>query len=699
LSKEINIEKRRRTKEERKKLLSRILALVLAVLMVGGVAYYTIYLMATAISAEMQIQDDTPIDTSSLSENEDVLVRVGLMYGDNITVGFETITENGYVVGITDLDGDGSFQPIWDLDQTKVSVTTDANLSKSNMTYSVASTSGSARVGGYHIQVDCDKYNRAEYEEMYREAQNAFADDGLVVIPAYVYTGYTLRIGKFTSWSQAEAYLSVVKTQYPDEVVYVTGPSKYSVSVINPDTDSICFEYDCGSESYLGLRAKEDKNGNTYIKTPAANIYDGVFVYKRYNNGTVDGVSLVNIVPLETYIAGVLPYEVSNTWPLETLKAFAITVRSYTLTHFSRHEADTFDLCNNAHCQVYKGAGRINESVLRAVKETAGTVMTYNGEIVTAYYSSSMGGVTVSAKEAWGGNVDIPYLQAIDTPWEDYTNHENGFWITEITPQQLASRIRQAGYTQIKDAVESVTIEKLAKNSTYISALRITDVYGNTVRIESTDAVRTSLTPYVKSANFVIGKGSVEYTVHVLRDEQAEIETEQTQEKTETDISSRKTDYTESFSSYDKDYGYINLFDYHVISAEKEYVSDIQDSVTVLTGNGDVTYERRDIFVISSANAEVFTGEVAVPPEEETEEREDTHVTETLPDKSTSELLYKIAYADNPKNFIIVGKGWGHGVGMSQYGALDLAEMGYTAEEILGKYFSGVEIIPYDHLG
>ena len=46
-------------------------------------------------------------------------------------------------------------------------------------------------------------------------------------------------------------------------------------------------------------------------------------------------------------------------------------------------------------------------------------------------------------------------------------------------------------------------------------------------------------------------------------------------------------------------------------------------------------------------------------------------------------------------NFIFVGKGWGHGVGMSQYGALDMAALGHSANEILEAYFKDIDIINY----
>lgn len=685
------------TREEKNKLATRILAGILALLMIGGAAYYAIYLMAMSVNAQdsnasVNGVETVIMDTSSLSVSGDVPVRVGLSYGDGVTVGFEVSSTNGFTLGITDGET-GRFDTIWELSAQKVSVTADGNLSKNNMTYSHAVDGSSARIGGYHVQIDCDHMDKTEFTTFLHEAGRALNGIGLEVIPAYVYTGYTIRAGVFTNRNSAETYRESVQNLFPDATVYVTGASSASVSVVNPENDEILFEYDCGHESELGLRGNRDSQGNTYIKTPAANVYDGIFLFKRTPGNAGDGVTLINIIPLEAYIAGVLPYETSNTWPLETLKAFAITVRSYTLTHMARHTAAGFDMCNNAHCQVYKGAGRINEQVYCAVSETKGQVMTYNDKIVTAYYSSSMGGVTVSAKEAWGGTEDIPYLQATETPWEDYMNHNNGFWITEITPEDLATRLRQAGYTKLRDAISAVSIEAFATNSTYVKTLLVTDIYGNTERITTTEGVRTSLTPYVKSANFVIGKGSVEYTEHII-----DISTSAASSSGTSSSASDRGSRYDSDTDYDKDYGYINLYNYHVITAEEEYTADIDFSVTIRTADSENVYERSDVFVLSAENATAFTGEDAVYPWDREPETSDTHVTETLPDKSTSTLLYKVAYAENNNNFIIVGKGWGHGVGMSQYGALDLANLGYSAVDILNAYFNGVRIVSYNQV-
>ncbi|MBE6541890.1 MAG: SpoIID/LytB domain-containing protein [Ruminococcaceae bacterium] len=679
--------------EDRKKLPVRILAFLLAVLMVAGMAYYTIYILVSTVSA------GDVIDTSSLKYDDEVMVSVGLMFGSNITTGFQISAPNGYTVGIQDRFGDRGFEEIWDIYEEEVTCTADANLEKNDLTYLISDSSWTADVGGYHIQVDCDHLDRDGFEELMDDTENDVERLGLYLIPSYIYTGYAIRIGDFTNWDDAHEYFDEVREIYPDEIVSIVLPEETAVSVIDPYDARILFEFDCGGDHELGLAAKEDENGNTYITTPAGNFYDGVFCFHRYNNEKTDGVALTNILPLEAYVAGVLPHEITNTWPLETLKAFAITVRSFTLTHIGKHNNTYgFDLCNGTDCQVYKGAGKINDNVMEAILDTAGKVLAYEGDIVTAYYSSSTGGVTVSVKDAWGGSADVPYLQAVETPWEDYTNHNNGFWITEISPEALAERLNTAGYVTLKDAIESVEIKELAKGSTYVKLLEVTDIYGNSVQIKNTDKVRMSMTPYIKSANFVVGKGEVEYTITTVEDFTLNPDDEnasQTEKKPDPDENQKDLD--EDIIDYnDKEAGYLTLDDYYIITSEDLLKNRVDYSVNILTGDDKVEHNKKDAFVITVKNAPAFLGEEYIDYVTEEKEDEEKFNTSVIEDKSNEDVVYKMAYAEDEDNFIFVGKGWGHGVGISQYGSCDLAELGYSAEEILKAYFKGTEIVPYE---
>ena len=252
--------------------------------------------------------------------------------------------------------------------------------------------------------------------------------------------------------------------------------------------------------------------------------------------------------------------------------------------------------------------------------------------------------------------------------------HINGFWINEVSPEELLERLHKAGYEELEDAVEDVEIVQLATNSTYVKTLRVTDIHGTSVDINTTDKVRTSLTPYVKSANFVVGKGEVEYTEDVIIDYVA-------------------PDYDKS-SDYDIDYGYTNIDDCYIMTADSVDTND-RGTAVVLTSNDKVIYNRKDVFVMTKQNAAAFLGDEYKKYAEADESADTQHRTEEIADKSTNEVKYKIAYADDSDNFIFVGKGWGHGVGMSQYGALDMAALGHSANEILEAYFKDIDIINY----
>ncbi len=675
--------KKPRTREERKKLMVRIIALIMAILMVGGMAYYTVYVLTASVGAA-EITTAEAIDTSSLKNSEDVLVSVGLNFGSSLTKSFGIWSDEGYTVGSQKLTEDREFEELWDIRTSYIACTVDDNLAESGGSLLLADDEDDSDIGGWHIEVDCSGYDREELEELIDDTEDDIEDLGLYLIPSYIDFEYALRVGAFPSEDDAEDLLEDVEDIFRRMDVDIVGPSHTAVSLIDPDNEYILFEFDCDAELELGLTAHEDSNGNTYISTPAGNSYDGVFCFKRYDNGDVEGVQLMNILPLEAYLAGVLPYETSNTWPLETLKAFAITVRSYTLSHLNKHmDRYGFDLCNTTDCQVYKGTGQINQRIMDAVLGSAGKILVYDDEIVNAYYSSSMGGVTVSAQDAWGGTDDVPYLQAVETPWERYMIHNNAFWMYEVSPSALCDRLNQKGYTSLEDEIEEVEILELAENSTYVKKLRITDIHGESVTIEYTDNVRIALTPYVKSSNFVVGRGSVEYTENVVIEENYTSEPEE-----EAEYISGTNSGVES--------GYTDVDGCYVITADEIDRHYTSIWTNIVTGEEEVLYDKIDFFVMSSNNAYAFLGDEYKVYAEEEEKEEKKYNTEIIADKSDGDVVYKVAYADDEDNFIFIGKGWGHGVGMSQYGARDLAELGYSAEDILYSYFTDVEIVDYE---
>ncbi|AFY37473.1 SpoIID/LytB domain protein [[Leptolyngbya] sp. PCC 7376] len=126
--------------------------------------------------------------------------------------------------------------------------------------------------------------------------------------------------------------------------------------------------------------------------------------------------SLVNEVNIETYLRGVVPYEIGKSAPNNAVEAQTIIARTYALRNLRRFEADNYEMCATVHCQVYKGLEGSTSRIDQAIARTKGLVLTYDNELVDALYSSTTGGVTASFSDVWNG-AERPYLKAvIDSP-------------------------------------------------------------------------------------------------------------------------------------------------------------------------------------------------------------------------------------------------------------------------------------------
>jgi SpoIID/LytB domain protein len=122
--------------------------------------------------------------------------------------------------------------------------------------------------------------------------------------------------------------------------------------------------------------------------------------------------SLINEVTLETYLRGVVPYEIGNNAPKASLEAQAIIARTYVLRNLRRFAIDNYQLCADTHCQVYYGLNDASPVTDQAIAATRGMVLTYQNELVDALYSSTTGGVTASFSDVWNGE-DRPYLRPV----------------------------------------------------------------------------------------------------------------------------------------------------------------------------------------------------------------------------------------------------------------------------------------------
>ncbi len=133
-----------------------------------------------------------------------------------------------------------------------------------------------------------------------------------------------------------------------------------------------------------------------------------------------DALMLVNELPLETYLAGVLTSEMSGECPLEFLKAQCVTARSWMIAATERKHADLgIDFCNDDCCQRFQGIASVTDAARRAADETAGEVMVHDsGVVVDANYSKSCGGIVEAPVHVWGHDKPGQYAVA-DGPADD----------------------------------------------------------------------------------------------------------------------------------------------------------------------------------------------------------------------------------------------------------------------------------------
>jgi stage II sporulation protein D len=123
---------------------------------------------------------------------------------------------------------------------------------------------------------------------------------------------------------------------------------------------------------------------------------------------------VVNALPLESYLQGVVAGEMPYSWPAEALEAQAVAARSYAIA--SMLVGKPYDLYSDVRSQVYLGVGGEKPSTTKAVTDTAGKVVTYAGKVATTYYYSSSGGRTASAADVFG--FSVPYLVSKPDPWD-----------------------------------------------------------------------------------------------------------------------------------------------------------------------------------------------------------------------------------------------------------------------------------------
>jgi len=175
-------------------------------------------------------------------------------------------------------------------------------------------------------------------------------------------------------------------------------------------------------------------NGNAYRGT--------LLVHRRDGKLTV-----VNKLPLDRYLRGVVPWEMPDDWHPEALRAQAVVARSYALATLK--PGKTYDVYADTRSQVYGGVQAEAVSTNLAIGATAGRVLFWNGRVATTFYHSTSGGKTVSIGEAWPRATPVPYLVSVPDPHDGLSKHHR-WGPVRLTPAQVGKRL---GLGPVRDLV------------------------------------------------------------------------------------------------------------------------------------------------------------------------------------------------------------------------------------------------------
>ena len=345
------------------------------------------------------------------------------------------------------------------------------------------------------------------------------------------------------------------------------------------------------------------------------------------------GYSVINELPLPDYLASVVGAEMPASWDLDALKAQAVAARTYALRN--RTPDGPFDICDNQNCQAYHGVASESAHTRMAVSETAREVATYNGELIQAFYSANAGDYTESSENIWG--TALPYLTAVASPTDAEAltvawGAQGYRWRRELSLAEL----RQSPVVQAARVGDVRDIRVLSTTQSG-RPLRL-QLTGTAGALTWTEAGGVVLDVEVA---VVPGSGQVQLTgtAGALTLEGDAIRT----------AFGLPSNFVEGSLAEPRVIQLIN-------PTARRRASLIEDGYRL------VRLRRSVAFDAAPADVRLYNNAVLV------------------------------AEFTQPTRAVFSGRGLGHGVGMSQWGAQGMAQQGHTYREILLHYYPGIEL-------
>ncbi|MBQ7154224.1 MAG: SpoIID/LytB domain-containing protein [Synergistaceae bacterium] len=445
--------------------------------------------------------------------------------------------------------------------------------------------------------------------------------------------------------------LPVCELEARDVYVRLSGGSSFNIGVTSgylTMTDAQGRLINLGDSANLTISGGNVNAGSFSFPLPARIRGDGLL---KFNGKTYRGAfmltqksGLLNVVDVEQYLCGVLPAEVGATWHMQALRAQAITARTYVLRQSMNRASKGYDVVDTDADQVYKGAGVETDKTNQAVASTSGEILTYGKEIAQTYFHSDSGGHTADISDVWGQSV--PYLQGVP----EVVSYKSpvSSWSAKISAAKIQSAITKITGTDI-GPISQIQVSEVDEGGRAVTMTFTGSRGTKTIRASQ---FRTNVDPRtLKSTMFTPSGGS--YSVNNTA--------------TPSGLVSMKIGNGKTFGANE-------------LSFEEE------QGIAKMTAEGIfTTTELIDMLTNPDKKKQYYQAGLTRT------KKGSTQASQPSPQKK-QRTKYGYAIEKSGNDFVFYGRGWGHGVGMCQWGAMAMAEQGYTAEKILMHYYPGTAI-------
>ncbi len=266
------------------------------------------------------------------------------------------------------------------------------------------------------------------------------------------------------------------------------------------------------------LRALDGNGRVTALSQGGLNLF-GIEKYGRIARyrGNVEimpagaGLTVINELSMEHYLYGVVPAEMPASFPLEALKAQAVAGRTYVIAQLGSYGSQGFDVLDNQQNQVYQGYDGENPQTTRAVDETAGKVLVYKGQLISAFFHSSSGGHTENCEDVWRDS--LGYIRAREDP-ADFNNKYYNWTVaysleqlTRVVNDKLKSFSNPGPYPQFSLVTDIKEVQRTSSGQR-VKRLLIEgcDAAGNPMQVDINNSDRVRVVLGLNSALFSMQK-------------------------------------------------------------------------------------------------------------------------------------------------------------------------------------------------